>query len=42
MKLQATTDIRIRVNGEKKDFEAGDVVEVKDNDIDQIRFLKLN
>lgn len=42
MKLQTTQAIRIRVNWVKEELKDKAVVEVQDNDIDQIRFLKLN
>lgn len=42
MYLQSTMDIRIRVNGEKKDYEKWDVVEIKDYDTDQYNFLMIN
>lgn len=42
MKLQTTQAIRIRVNGVKEELKEKAIVEIKDNDIDQIRFLKLN
>lgn len=42
MKLQTTQKIRIRVNGVKEELKEKAIVEVSDNDIDQIRLLKLN
>lgn len=42
MKLQTTQSIRIRVNGVKEELKDKAIVEIKDNDTDQIRFLKLN
>ena len=42
MKLQTNEAIRIRVNGVKEELKAKAIVEIKDNDTDQIRFLKLN
>lgn len=42
MKLQTTQKIRIRVNGVKEELKEKAIVDVSDNDIDQIRLLKLN
>lgn len=42
MKLQTNEAIRIRVNGVKEELKAKAIIEVKDNDMDQIRFFKLN